>query len=331
MLCLGTWAATFRMTSKWRFELYYFDFAVGAVIAAVLIGSTFGSLGWDGFALMDDFRIASKQKEALAMLGGAVFNLGNMLILASVSVAGLTVAYMAGVGVMMTSGLVITYFMSPSGNGSLMTIGTVLILAAGVLLAVAFRMHAVERLVLLAQQGKTKSTRKKASVKGPLLAACGGIIASVYFPLIISAGDSDVGVGPYALGICFAVGIAISTVVYGLFFMNLPVQGEPVELTDYFKGRPKFHWLGILGGMLFYLGLASMLILTRAEGKNIVPPFEIRALMLAAALIGTLWGLLRWKEFSGAGPTVRTLLIIAVLVFVTGIAGISAAAAPAAG
>ena len=326
MLCLGTWATTFRMTSKWRFELYYFDFALGTLIAAVLIGSTFGTLGWDGFALMDDFRIAGKQKEALAMLGGTVFNLGNMLILASVSVAGLTVAYMIGVGFMMTSGLVITYFTSPGGNGSMLMAGAALIVVSAVLLAVSFRMRAIERLLRLAQQGKTKSTRKTASIKGVLLAAGGGIVAGAYFPLIASAADGETGVGPYALGIFFSLGIVISTAVFGLFFMNLPVQGEPVEMGEYFKGKAKFHWLGIFGGILFYLGLASMLILTRAEGKNIVPAFEIRALMLAAALIGALWGLLRWKEFANAGETVKALLIGAVLAFVTGIAGLSAAA-----
>lgn len=48
MLCLGTWANTYRMTSKWRYELYYFDFAVGALVAALVIGFTAGSLGWMG-------------------------------------------------------------------------------------------------------------------------------------------------------------------------------------------------------------------------------------------------------------------------------------------
>src|ERR1700743_3245250 len=106
MLCLGTWAVTFRMTSKWRFELYYFDFAIGTVLAALIIGFTFGSLGWDGFALMDDLRIAGKQKEAQALLGGAIFNLGNMLIMGALSVAGITVAYLIGVGLMLAGGMV---------------------------------------------------------------------------------------------------------------------------------------------------------------------------------------------------------------------------------
>jgi glucose uptake protein len=326
MLCLGTWANTFRMTTKWRFELYAFDFAVGAVLAAILIGLTFGSLGWDGFDLGDDVRIAAKQKEALAMLAGAVFNLGNMLILGGLSIAGITVAYMIGVGLMFSTGMVIVYFTSPSGNGAMLAAGAVLVLAAAVLLGYSSRIHSMERLVIMMREGKTKSTKKVVSIKGIFLAALGGIVASGFFPLVNSARDGESGLGPYALGIFFTVGVAVSTFVYGLFFMNLPVQGDPLELTAYFKGKAKFHWLGILGGVLFYIGLVSILIVARAEGKNIVPAITVRALMLAAALAGTMWGLLSWKEFANAGGKVKTLLLIALLVFVVGIAGLSASA-----
>src|SRR6185312_14165531 len=100
MLCLGTWFNTFKMTTKWRFELYAFDFAVGVVIASLLIGFTFGTLGWDGFALLDDMRIGAKQKDAIAMLAGAVFNLGGMLMLGGLSIAGITAAYMIGISLM---------------------------------------------------------------------------------------------------------------------------------------------------------------------------------------------------------------------------------------
>jgi glucose uptake protein len=326
VFCLGTWANTFKMTSRWRFELYYFDFAFGTVLAAVLIGLTFGSLGWDGFALRDDFGIAAKQKDAMALAAGVIFNLGNMLILSALSIAGLTVACMIGLATMMTSGMVLLQFARPSGNGPMLYAGAVLILGSAALLAFAARLHSIERLVLLAQQGKTKSTKKKVSMKGILLAAGGGIIAGGYFPLVNVAGEGETGVGPYLLGIFFTIGMAISTVVFGVFFMNLPVHGEPLEVGAYFKGKAKFHWLGVLGGILFYIALISLLLMAPAEGKNVVPAFIIRALMLAAALIGAMWGILRWNEFAGAGGKVRTFLLIALFAFVTGVVGISAAA-----
>jgi glucose uptake protein len=326
MLCLGTWANTFRMTSKWRFELYAFDFAVGAVLASVLIGLTFGTFGWDGFALTDDIRIAAKQKDALAMLGGAVFNLGNMLMLGGLSIAGVTAAYMIGVSLMITSGIVIMHFTVPSGNRTMLLVGALLLVTAAVLMGVASRIHSLERLIILMREGKTKSTKKVVSIKGIILMFIGGIVASGFFPLVNAARDGESGVGPYALGIFFAIGIAVTTFVYGLFFMNLPVQGDPLELTAYFKGKAKFHWLGIAGGILFYFGLISLLIVARAEDKNILPLFTVRALMLAAALIGTMWGLLKWHEFANAGGKVKTILLIALFIFVVGMAGLSASA-----
>jgi glucose uptake protein len=327
MLCLGTWANTFRMTSKWRFELYAFDFAIGAVVASVLIGLTFGSLGWDGFALTDDMRIAAKQKDALALLAGAVFNLGNMLMLGGLSIAGVTAAYMIGVSLMFTSGIVIMHFTVPSGNRTMLLVGALLMVVAAVLLGVASRIHSLERLVIQMREGKTKSTKKVVSIKGIVLTFLGGLVASGFFPLVTSAGRVDEsGAGPYLIGICFAIGMAISTFIYGLFFMNLPVQGDPLELTAYFKGKTRFHWLGIGGGVLFYCGLISLLVVARAEGKNILPLFTVRILMMAAALIGTLWGLLKWKDFANAGGKVKTILLIALFIFIVGIAGVSASA-----
>ncbi len=330
MLCLGTWANTYRMTSKWRFELYYFDFAVGAVVAALIAGLTFGTLGWDGFALLDDLRVAGKQKMALALAGGAVFNLGNMLIIGALSLSGVTIAYVSGIGMMLASGILITHFTSPGGNGAMTWGGAALVLAAAIVLTVAFRQQAMARLVALMREGKTRSTRKTVSMKGQILAIIGGAVAGGFFPLINSARTGENGLGPYSLGLFFAIGILMSTFVFNLFFMNLPIHGEPIEFTAYFNGKAKFHLLGLLGGALWYAWFCTTLVAARAEGQNIVSPVTSRALLLGAILIGSIWGLMRWKEFSGASGKTRTLLLIALLIFVVGAAGLTAAAGLAA-
>jgi len=319
MLCLGTWANTFRMTSKWRFELYCFDFAIGTILAAILIGLTFGSLGWDGFALNDEiFRVAGKRQEAIGMGAGMVFSFGNMLILGALSIAGVTVAYMIGIGTMLTAGMVITYFTSPSGSGPMLAAGAGLFLVSAVLLAVTSRLNSIARYITLAREGKTKSTRKSVSVKGLVLAFLGGIVASICFPLMNAAREGENGLGPYSLGLFFAAGVGVSTAMCSLFFMNLPVQGDPIEVAAYFKGKARSHQLGILGGILFYLGLVSLLVVARAEGKSIVP--------LAAVAVGVLWGIVRWNEFEGASGKLKTMLVVALFLFVVGAAGLSAAA-----
>jgi glucose uptake protein len=322
MLCLGTWASFYKMTSKWRWELYYFDFAVGALIAALLIGFTFGSLGWDGFGLTDDLRIAGKTKDAFAIAAGMVFNLGNMLIMGALAVSGMTIAYMIGLGLMLTAGMAINYFVSPVGSGAMFGGGAALIAISAIVLTVAFRMNSMARLVALMREGKTKSTKKVVSMKGQILAVAGGLIASCYFPLLNSARSGENGLGPYAAGLFFVAGILISTFVFNLFFMNLPIHGDPIEFGGYFNGRGKSHLMGVLGGIFWYVGFSSILIVERAEGKNIISPVAERGLLLAAVAVGVLWGLLRWRDFSHATGNIRTVLVIALFLFVAGAAGI---------
>ena len=99
MLCRGLWANTFKAErGKWRFELYCFDFAIGVLVAATIFAFTLGSLGFDGFSVMDDLRLAGKRQEAVAFIAGVVFNLGNMLELGAVSISGLAVAFPIGMG-----------------------------------------------------------------------------------------------------------------------------------------------------------------------------------------------------------------------------------------
>lgn len=318
MLCWGLWAHTFRMTSRWRFELYYFDFIIGVMLAAIVAGATAGSLGWDGFALIDDIRIAGKREEAIAIAAGAVFNFGNMLTIAGLSIAGITVGYMMGLGLTVATSFVILYFTSPSGNGLLLGVGAGVTLAAAIALAVASRMHSLNKLVAQMREGKTKSTKKVVPIKGLILAAIGGIASAGCFPLINSARESENGLGPYGLGLFFAVGIFATSLILNLFFMNLPVQGDPIELTAYFQGKAKFHWLGAFGGILFYAGLLSLLVVARGEAKNALPPIMLRGIMEGAPAVGLLISLLRWPDFREAEGKVRTILAVSMLLFVAG-------------
>jgi len=74
MLCWGAWANTFKATGiKWRFELYYIDFAIGMLLAATVIALTFGNLGFDGFSILDDLRLAGKRQEVAASRRGSDF------------------------------------------------------------------------------------------------------------------------------------------------------------------------------------------------------------------------------------------------------------------
>ncbi|MGH9719856.1 MAG: multidrug DMT transporter permease, partial [Bryobacteraceae bacterium] len=98
MLAWGSWANTFKLAGKWRFELFYFDYAFGVLLAALVYALTFGSLGFDGFMFLDDMMQTGKRNMFYGALGGVVFNLANMLLVAAISVAGMSVAFPIGIG-----------------------------------------------------------------------------------------------------------------------------------------------------------------------------------------------------------------------------------------
>src|SRR5215218_2828910 len=88
MICWGSWANTFKLARNWRFELYYFDFSVGVLLTGVIAALTFGSWG-DDLSFMDNLLIAGRHQVAYAITAGLIFNLGNMLLLAAVSLTGM--------------------------------------------------------------------------------------------------------------------------------------------------------------------------------------------------------------------------------------------------
>ena len=40
MICWGSWANTFKLTKKWRFELFYFDYTFGVLLVALIAAWT---------------------------------------------------------------------------------------------------------------------------------------------------------------------------------------------------------------------------------------------------------------------------------------------------
>ena len=71
MVGWGVWANLFKAAGgKWRFELFYFDFAIGVVLMAGVLALTVGSLGFDGFSFADDLRLAGKRQDLSAFLAG---------------------------------------------------------------------------------------------------------------------------------------------------------------------------------------------------------------------------------------------------------------------
>ena len=325
MVCWGSWANTYKLSGKWRFELYYFDFALGMLLMSLLLAFTFGNLGFDGFTFMDDLMHAGKRQWLFGFLGGVVFNLANMLLMAAIAVAGMSVAFPVGIGVALLVGVGLNYMIKPAGNATLLFSGCALVLGAIVVDAVAYRMINLLRYEELAKAGKTPSLRRAVSLKGVMISLVCGLLMGLFFPLVAKAQESDIGLGPYAVTVVFAAGVFLSTFVFNLFFMNLPVEGEPVEIRDYFIGRPKQHLLGLLGGAIWCGGGVAAFVAASTPPQVGIGPAVSYAMGQGSTLISALWGLLVWKEFKGANLQIKLLLAIMLVLFGLGLALISIA------
>jgi glucose uptake protein len=325
MICWGSWANTQKLAGKWRFELFYFDYSFGVLLAAVLAAYTLGTLGFDGFLFTDDLMRAGKRNMAYGFGAGVVFNLANMLLVAAISVAGLAVAFPVGIGLALIIGVVWNYAINPQGNPTLLFTGVGIVIVAILVDAAAYRAHALVKVKAAIRAGESKKVIPKVGWKGIVLSLVSGLLMGSFYPLVEMGKAGDAGLGPYAIAFIFALGVFFSTFVFNLFFMNLPVEGEPVEILDYFKGTFKQHLLGLAGGLIWATGTISNFVAASTPPEVQVGPAISYALGQGATLVSALWGLLVWKEFAGASGRVRSLLVLMLALFAIGLGMVSIA------
>jgi glucose uptake protein len=330
MICWGSWANTQKLSgNKWRFELFYFDYAFGLFLGAIILAFTFGTMGYDGFATIDDLEKAGKHQELYGFLGGVVFNLANMLLVAAISVAGLAVAFPVAIGLALVIGVILNYVIDPSGNPMLLFGGAAVVVIAIIVDALAYHAYSMQKLTEAIQAGTTRSTKKSVKWNGILLSLVSGVLMGSFFP-IVQLGvyrdpGNEAGLGPYAIGLIFSLGVLLSTFVFSIFFMAFPVNGKPVSPFDYFTGTFRQHALGIIGGMIWTVGAVSNFVAASAQGEARVGPAVSYGLGQGATMISVLWGLLYWKEFAGSDSKVKALLTIMFVAFLIGLTMVSLA------
>jgi glucose uptake protein len=242
------------------------------------------------------------------------------------------VAFPVGIGLALIIGVIWNYMIRPQGNAILLFVGCALVVGAIIVDAIAYKAMELFRAEMEAQAGKAKSTRKKVSLKGVFLSLASGVLMGSFYPLVVMAKSTEWGgtagengLGPYAIAVVFALGVFFSTFVFNLFFMNLPVEGEPLEFPDYFKGLPKQHLLGVVGGIVWCAGTIANFVASSAPDTVQVGPAISLALGQGAAMVSALWGLLLWKEFAGADSRVKALIFIMFVLFIAGLVMISVA------
>jgi glucose uptake protein len=328
MICWGSWANTQKLAGKWRFELYYYDFSLGFLLAAVAAAFTFGSWNSAELTFQENFLLTGYHNLAYALAAGMVFNFGNLFLTAAVSVSGVSTAFPIAMGLALSITTAISLVSSGQGRILLSVAGIGLALAAIALGAYAYSSH----LDVLAESSKkaalqldprskyARSAPKAAnSARGIVLSLVSGIGLGLFRPLVSLAAESDNGVAPYGLALLFAGGIMATTVVLSPFFFNFPVAGAPVRFRDYFAGSMSQHLLGWLGGILAGAALLTSFLAAGAPVAARATPGVSFALNQAGAVLAALWGLLVWHERKGSGERIRALYAGMLVLLVAGI------------
>src|SRR6266481_5858268 len=90
MLCWGSWANTQKLASKeWGFQLFYWDYAIGVFLFSLILAFTAGSSGGGGRGFTADLMQADGRWLGSAFVGGVIFNLSNILLVAAIDIAGM--------------------------------------------------------------------------------------------------------------------------------------------------------------------------------------------------------------------------------------------------
>ena len=313
MLCWGSWANTQKMASKkWAFQLFYWDYSLGVLILSLILAFTMGSSGEEGRGFLADLAQADGSAIGSALLGGAVFNIANLLIVVAINIAGMAVAFPIGIGLALVIGVVVNYVATPLGNPVILFIGVSLVVVAILIDAIVYKKHS---------GGKVSGT-----TKGIVISVLGGILMGFFYRFVAASMVTDFAapeVGkltPYTASVIFALGLLISNFVWNTFFMYKPVSGEKATYKDYIKkGDAKLHLIGILGGMIWSLGMTFSIIASEQAGYAIS-----YGLGQGATLIAALWGVFIWKEF-GKAEGLKGLLVAMFLFFLLGLGMIIAA------
>jgi glucose uptake protein len=270
-------------------------------------------MGTTGRAFTADLSQATWTAIGFAFLGGVIFNLSNILFVAAIDIAGMSVAFPIAIGIALVEGVIINYILKPAGSPILLFAGVGAIAVAIILDAIAYK--------------KLAGTQQTTTGKGIVISVIAGVLMGLFYYLVQKGVASDFvnpeagKMGPYAAVVVFSAGLLISSFLWNSIVMAKPFTGEPVPFMDYFtKGNFRLHLIGILGGIIWNIGMSVNFIASGAAG-----PAISYGLGQGATMVAALWGVFIWKEFKAAPAGTNKLLGFMFVFYLAGLALIIAA------
>jgi len=299
-ICWGSWANTYKGVRNYRFELFYWDYAIGIFLTSLILALTMGSTAHDSSSFLNNIQVADTRNIVSTLVGGAIFNLANLLLVAAIDMAGLAVAFPVSIGIALVVGVVLSYALQPKGNGAFLAVGVAFAVIAIILDGKAY--------------GSLASAGRSVSRKSIVLCIVSGVLMGLWNPLVAYSATRGTALTPYSSVVFLTLGALLSCFIWNVYFMKKPLIGEAVSFAGFFSGPPSGHLLGLLGGLVWGIGTVFNVV----AGK--VTSFAISyAIGQAAPMVAALWGLLAWKEFAGAGPRARLYLVLMFVFYILAI------------
>jgi glucose uptake protein len=309
MLCWGSWANTMKLCPGYRFQLFYWDYVAGLLAGALLWGFTLGSSGHQGLNFLTDLRQTDSSHILFALVGGVLFNLANLLLVAAIEIAGLAVAFPVGIGLALVVGAISSYILSPNGNPAMLFGGIALVVAAIAFDAAAYRLRETER--------------RSLSVRGVVISLVAGLLMGSFYPFVSRAMTGTGAAGPYATALVFVFGVAICAIPFNFLLMRKPLDGSsPLAFAEYTAAPRAWHLWGILGGAIWCTGGIFNFVSSRA---HTVGPAVSYSIGQGATMISAAWGVFVWKEFAAAPRRSKTFLTWMFILFLCGLSAIALA------
>jgi len=317
-----------KKMGKLRWELFYYDFILAAFLAAVVAGFTIGTMGAD-ITFRDNIAIVGYRQLAYAGLAGVVFCLGAIMFTAATSVGGASAAGTMTGAVALIVGTITAYF-------TVTGVSTGVQFAGVALAAVAFALVArsLAEVVKLRRFDATHKTpmRKKVDMVGAGVVAAfcivGGVGFGVYSLFIDWARAFDLPMTAFPIAALFTFGMLVAGFIFNLYFLNLPVHGDPLSPLTYVKVPLTAHIPGLLGGIVFTAGLIAFLLMFDAPAAAAVPRGIPLAILPASLGLFAVLGRTVWNEHDDAIYRTKTIffgagfvLVAAALAVVAGYAG----------
>ncbi|MGH9710658.1 MAG: hypothetical protein ACRD37_08930, partial [Candidatus Acidiferrales bacterium] len=270
-ICWGSWANTFKGVKNYRFELFYWDYAIGIFLVSLILAFTMGSMHGGTSSFLVNLQTADRGNMIYALIGGAIFNLANLLLVAAIDMAGMAFAFPVSIGIALVVGVVLSYLLQPRGNAALLALGVVFAVIAVIMDGKAY--------------GTLGTGGRIVSRKNVVVCVVSGILMGLWAPFMTHAMTAGAALGPYTTSVFFTLGALLSCFIFNVYLMRRPLVGEPVKIVGFFRASASGHMLGLAGGFIWGVGTVFNLVAASFTGVAIS-----YAIGQSSPMVAALWG-----------------------------------------